>query len=444
MNFRLKKSSGYGVLFRLGLPVLITQLGVIVVGFADTMMVGGYGTSDLAASAFVNSLFLVTVVMLIGFAGGITPLAGASAGRGDLPDVGRILKTGIDVNLRVSLVFTILMGAIYFLLPFMGQPSDLLPKIRPYYLIVLSTLLPMALFNTCQQTANGMGDTALPMWIMIGGNALNIVGNWALIYGHLGMPELGLTGAGLSTMTTRWLMAGAIYLCVRRLRRFRDCRAGMREPVDRAKRRHIWNTSYPVMVQSGVECALWSIGAVVCGWHGAVTLASYQIVNTIGQLGFMIYLSIGVAISVRVANLCGAGNITGVEETARAGLRINILLATAASILFVAAGSWLLSIFTPDEEVRLAGMALILPLVLYQYCDAVQITYANALRGTAKVQPLLIVALVSYILLGVPALFLMSEVLGLSSLGVYLSFSVALLSAAVMLRHYFRRTLNAL
>ena len=199
----------YRSLLRIGFPVLVTQIGVIAVNFADTMMVGAYGLDELAASAFVNSLFVIATVMLMGFAGGITPLIGALYGKGDHEEGGLTLRAGLQVNIIVALVFTIVMGAGYFILDRFGQDPDILPLARKYYLIILCTMIPMAVFNCFQQTANGTTDTATPMWLILGADVLNIAGNYLLIFGKLGCPELGLAGAGISTLTARTAAAGS-------------------------------------------------------------------------------------------------------------------------------------------------------------------------------------------------------------------------------------------
>lgn len=442
---RIPYASEYKSLLRLGGPVLVTQIGIILVTFIDTAMVGAYGVPELAASAFVSSVFMIPVVMQIGFAQGTTPLVGALFGRSDSAGIGRILRSGLQLNFWLSLIFTAIMGVLFFLLHLFGQDPDLLPVIRPYYLTILPGLIPMAIFNCLQQTSNGLTDTKTPMWIILGGNLLNVIGNYALIFGKLGMPELGLLGAGLSTLFARLCCAAAMIIFFIRGRRFSpywvECRnaRGLRD-----ERRKMWVTSYPVMIQSGLEVALWSFGAVVCGWFGKVQLAAYQVVNTIAQLGFMIFMSFGVATSIRVANFTGQKDYSMVKRTASAGLHINLLLATLACILFFAAGKHLIGIFTPDEEVIASSLALIVPLILYQYGDATQLTYANALRGTSNVRPLMYIAAIVYLIAGIPAAYLLGVTSGLHNVGVYYSFSIALFLAAYLLRRAFRRTLVSL
>ena len=424
----------YKALFRLGIPVLITQIGIIVVSFADTMMVGRYGTDELAAAAFVNSIFIVVTLMQLGFASGLTPLVGALFGEKKLEKVGHTLRGGLQINLLLSLSFTIVMGVLYFFLDRFGQKEELLPLIRRYYLIILFSLLPMALFNTFQQTCNGITDTATPMWFILGSNVLNIAGNYIMIFGHFGCPPLGLAGAGLSTLFARIAAAVGIVVYFIFRRDFRDYRLGYASaPQLGDVRRRVWATSYPVMIQSGVECLLWAFGGIVCGWYGKIQLAAYQVVNTIAQLGFMTYLSFGTATAILVANHTGTGDWKGVRRITSAGLHLVLILCTAVCILFIAAGRRLVFLFTPDSLVISSALGILLPLVVYQYMDAVQLTYCNAIRGTSFVKPLLWISVITYLVVGVPVLLLFADLFEAANAGIYWSFCVALAVASTLL-----------
>ena len=450
MGALLKSRAGYRKeyknLVKLGMPLMFTQIGIVVVSFADTIMVAHCGTKELAAAAFVNSIFMVGIVMQLGFAGGLTPLIGSLFSGSDKKDVGSMMKAGVIANVLVSLAFTAIFGVGYFFVDRMGQPEELLPLIRPYYLIVLATLLPMAIFNAFQQTSNGCTDTATPIWFIIISNALNIFGNWLLIGGEMGFPRLGLVGAGLSTLFARlFCMVGivAIYLLSRKRREYM---LGWRSRSVRQKGylRRVWVTSYPVMIQSGIECFMWSFGGVVSGWFGTVQLASYQVVNVVAQLGFMIYMGFGVAMSIRVANCTGVLDVTGVRRITTAGLHLILVLATFASVAFVLFFHPLVALFSPDPDVNVAALPLLLPLILYQYGDATQLTYSNALRGTQDVKPLLWVALLAYVVVGVPFMMLLAVVMDMRNVGVYYSFSLALITASVAYWLCFRRAVRKL
>ncbi len=445
IKLRRRYGDEYRSLLKLGLPVLVTQVGVIVVSFADTMMVGAYGVEELAAAAFVNSLFVVAVVMQIGFASGITPLVGALFGRGEHREAGQVLHGGVQVNVAVSFGFTVIMGCLYFFLDMFGQPEELLPLIREYYLIVLATMIPMSVFNSFQQTCNGFNDTQMPMWMILGANILNIAGNWLLIFGNWGFPEMGLAGAGYSTLIARYAAAVGITVVFFSAKRYHVYTLGFKLKGDmRQIRRKIWETSYPVMIQSGVECFLWTFGAIVSGWFGKIQLAAYQVVNTIAQLGFMTYISFSTATSIRVANYTGQLDFKGVRKVVVAGLHLNLLLSTAASLLFLFGGYWLIGCFTPDQDVVASAMMLVVPLVIYQYMDAIQLTYCNAIRGTSQVQPLLWISISTYIAIGIPVLYIFAKVCGWGNIGVYYSFDVALMVASILATTIFYRIVRGL
>lgn len=435
----------YVSLVKLGVPVLITQLGIILVSFADTLMVGRYGLNELAAAAFVNSLFIIAIVMLLGFAGGVTPLIGALYGRGEHEEGGRMLRGALQINVLLSVVFTLIMSVLYFFLDRFGQDPELLPIARRYYLVILASLVPMSVFNCFQQMANGTTDTATPMWIILLTDAVNIGGNYLLIFGKCGFPELGLTGAGISTLVSRVLGAIVIVAVVAMRKRYRPYWHSMvHNHAGGERRRKVWATSYPLMIQSGVECGLWAFGAIVSGWFGKVQLAAYQVMNTIAQLGFMTYMGFGWATSIRVANFTGVGDIAGIRRITHAGLHLVLALATLASIVFFLFAGPLVNFFTPEADVIAAAIPLVIPLILYQYCDGAQLTYVNALRGTSDVKPLLWISIISYIVVGIPLLLFMSCTLGMETEGVYYSFSGALAAATLLLIVAFRRTLRGM
>lgn len=432
----------YSALLRIGLPVLVTQLGIIVISFSDTIMVGHHSTAELAAAAFVNNFFMVAMVMLIGFASGLTPLIGALYTQRCYDRAGTTFRIALRLNMLMGALFMVIMGSLYFALDYLGQPPELMPLIRRYYLIVLLTMLPSAIFNCCQQMANGTTDTSTPMWIMLGAIIFNIIGNYALIFGKFGLPEMGLAGAGISTFTARCAAAAVMYAVLCRSRRYRPYGKVPGSEPERGVGRRVFATSWPIMLQSGIECLMWSFGAVVCGWFGAAQLAGYQVMVTISQLGFMTYISVGVAVSILVANYIGVSDFARIRRVTNAGLHFNLVLGTLASAIFLIGGRNLLLCFNDDPAVIGVAMSLLIPLVVYQYCDCVQITYANALRGTSDVVPLFWIAMLSYVVIGTPAQLFLAKGLGLGATGVYWSFVVALAAACLFLALAFRRSLR--
>lgn len=193
-------------------------------------------------------------------------------------------------------------------------------------------------------------------------------------------------------------------------------------------------------MQMTFESGSFTAAAVMAGWLGAVSLAAFQVVVITGTLGFCVYYSVAAAVSVLVSNAAGTGDAREMRRYAFAGYRILLALAATASCLFIFQGPGIIHLFTQDPEVQALALSLILPLVIYQFGDATQITFANALRGTSNVMPMLWIAFVSYVLIGLPATYLMGFTFGMGTFGIILSFSVSLFIAAALFLHFFLRT----
>lgn len=435
-----KNNNIYRDIIILGLPILIGQLGSIVTAFADNIMVGHYSTEAMASASFVNNVFNVAILCCVGFTYGITPLVGALFGRGKHEEIGATLRRGFRINILFCCMISLIMGILYFLIDDMGQPQELLPIIKPYYLIVLSSILFISIFNVFAQWSYAMDNSRMPMWIILGANALNIFGNWLLIYGHLGAPEMGLTGAGISTLVSRVACALLILIIFIKSKQYKKYRQGW---VDRhiqgIKSSKIWSTSLPVSMQMAFETGAFSLSAVMAGWLGKIELASFQIIVIIGTLGFCIYYAIGAATSVKVANASTDNNNPhqAMRRAAIAGYHIMLVIMIISSLIFLTLGKHLMAAFSDDISVLSMSSTLIIPLVIYQLGDATQITFANALRGTSRVMPMLWIAFVSYIIIGLPSTYLLAFTAGLGLWGIILSFSVSLFIAGFLFLFFF-------
>ncbi|MCM1452107.1 MAG: MATE family efflux transporter [Clostridium sp.] len=435
----------YKSIVKLGLPILVGQVGMIIVGFADNVMVGRYSTGALASASFVNGMFNWVIFCCIGFTYGVLPLAGAIFGKNDgdsKREIGSLMRRAVTFNVLFALALTALMAILYFNLHRLGQPAELLPLIRPYYILSLCGMLPISLFNVFAQWSYSIKNTTMPMWIILASNALNIAGNYALIYGKWGFPELGLAGAGISTMAARLICPLIIMSAFFFFKRYREYRLGFSSAHPSAiSYKKIWVTSMPISLQMAFESGSFSIAAVMAGWLGAIQLAAFQIIVIVGTLGFVLYYAIGSAIAVLVSNEAGKHDPASMRRAGWCGYHVMLLMTVLSSLAFIIFAKDLIGWFTEDPLVLSATIALIFPLVLYQLGDATQITFANALRGTSQVMPMLWIAFVSYMIIGVPATYILAFTAGLGLYGIILSFSISLfLAGALFLRFFLRAT----
>lgn len=428
----------YKQIASLGLPIIVGQAGMIVVGFADNIMVGHYTTDSLSAAGFVNNTFNMVNLACIGFTYGITPLVGALFARGEAGRIGRLMRNAFLINLMYTGLLMLLMGILYINIGHLGQPDELLPLIKPYYRLSLYGLFPMMLYNVLTQCSYGMKGTRMPMWIILGANLLNVCGNYLLIYGHYGFPELGLYGAGLATLFARLMSAVVIIAIFAFGRKYSELRRSIHSSrCNNTDLRRLGKTSLPISMQLFFETAAFSGAAIMVGWIGATELAAFQVMVIIGTLGFCFYYSLGSATSVLVANAAGREDYREMRRIGYAGYHLTLLMALCASLAFVFGGRKLIGMFTPDPKVIGVCLSLIMPMVCYQLGDATQVNFANSLRGTSKVMPVLWIAFFSYVMVGLPSTYLFGFTLGYGIVGIYYSFSVSLFLAGALFLFYF-------
>ena len=249
-----------GELLKIGIPIMLGQACTVILSFADNIMIGWYGVNDLAASSFVNGLINFFIITELGFANGLTPLIGARFGLRDTDGIGKLLKNSIVLNATVAVAALALMAIIYLFLDKFGQDEALLPLIRPYYAVVaVSTLFAMG-FNTLKQFTDGICQPVVSMVLLMGGNILNIIGNWVLIYGKAGFPEMGLLGAGISTLVSRIVMFAVFLLYIMKSARFIQYSIAFRTAaVSMSGIRKLFGMSYPLALQTGMETSTFTV-----------------------------------------------------------------------------------------------------------------------------------------------------------------------------------------
>lgn len=439
----MRRAQHYKELLRLGLPIIVGQLGMIILSFADTMMVGRCGTAELGAAGFVNNMFNLVIVFSTGFSYGLTPVVGRLYGHGDSSGIGRTLKNALLVNGLTALGLIVLMTVLYLNVHRLGQPEELLPLIRPYYLILLASLLPVLLFNAFRQFSDGITDTMTPMYILIGGNVFNIMANWVLIYGHCGLPALGLIGAGVATLSARVLMLvvfALVFLAARRYRIYRDGWSAGR--INGEDFKALFGMGMPVGLQMGMETASFSLSTIMVGWLGTVALAAHQVMITVGQLGFMVYYGMAAAVAVKTSNYYGAGDFPRIRLTVASGFRMILMLASCLSVFLLIVRNYIGAMFTDDAEVIALAAQLVLPFAIYQFGDGMQCNYSNALRGIYDVKMVTVFAFIAYFVVSLPVAYLFGFVFEWGLVGIWMSFPVGLTCAGVMFWARYRHTMR--
>lgn len=433
-------------LLRLGLPVIIGQVGLILVGFADNVMVSHHSLSELAAASFVNNFLNLVIIFGMGFSYGLTPLVATNKEWGRSDQVAHYLGHSFLLNLLIALLIG---GGLFLLEGSLGAfnlSEELRPIALPYYRIQILGFMVVMLFNTFKQYTEGMGDTQIPMYITLAGNVLNIGLNYLLIYGKGGFPEWGLYGAGLSTLVSRVVMLIAIVAVTVLLPRYRKI-------LDRVKSLHwswreglvpLLRLGTPVALQMGMEAASFSVAVILVARISTAALAAHQIIATISTLGFMVYYGIGAATAIRSSTLLAQGERRETRYVASAGVYLCLFVAAVMMPLLVLCREPVVRLFNADLSVAEATYLALIPLCLYQIGDALQIVYANALRGISRVAMLAPAAALCHLIVAPTMAWLFGFGVGLEGngpqlMGVWFAFPVSLTLLGLILRYSFRR-----
>ena len=432
-------------ILKIGVPIMLGQACVIILAFADNIMIGWHSVNELAASSFVNNVMNFFILTELGFASGMTPIIGAFHGNGNVKGVGTTVRNGLLVNGIIGLIGLVLLAVIYLFIDSFGQEPELLPLIRPYFVIVGISIIFALGFNVLKQFTDGICKPVVSMLFLMGGNVLNIFGNWVLIYGKLGRPELGLMGAGLSTLISRILMLLCFVLYIFKSEQFKAYAQAIKEALfSRVKMRHIFNMGYPVAIQMGLEASTFSFSAIMVGWISVTALAAHQVAITISQLFFLMMQGLSFALSILVSNCYGIKDYAGIHAYVKRGILMIFGTSLSLSILLYIFRYPAVGMFTDSPEVAEIAVVLFYVLFAYQIGDGIQLCFANVLRGLQDVKPIMYAAFVSYYLIAIPVAYVLGFKAGLGAVGVWLGFPIGLTLAGLFFYARYRSDMRRL
>lgn len=430
-------------ILRIGLPIMLGQACVIILAFADNIMIGWHSVDELAASSFVNNVMNLFILTELGFATGMTPMIGADNGTGNIKGIGITVKNGLMTNGIIGGISLILLTIIYFCLDHFGQAPELMPYIKPYFAIIgISTLFALG-FNALKQFTDGICRPMISMTLLMIGNLLNIFGNWVLIYGKLGFPEMGLTGAGISTLVSRALILLVFIVFIFKSKKMNEYARAIKEALlSRGEMKTVFKMGYPVGIQMALESSTFTFAAVMAGWLGVIQLAAHQVVITISQLFFLMMQGLSFAVSILVSNAFGRKDLGSVREYARKGYFMTLGISATLSVLLYCFRYQAAGIFTDSPEVSAMAVSLFFLLFAYQFGDGLQLCFANVLRGIQDVRPIMYAAFVSYYLIAIPSAYVLGFKTSLGIHGIWLGFPIGLTLAGIFFYARYRSDLR--
>ena len=425
-------------LLRLASPILVAQVAQIAMNFVDTVMAGQVSAVDLAAVSVASSFWLPIILLVQGIIMALTPIVSQLNGARKQDEVRPAVHQGFWLALIVT---PIAMVALYFsplALQFMDVDPVMAAKTAGYLHAILWGLPAFVMFQVLRNFSEGLSHTMPTMVIGFVGLAVNIPANYIFIHGHFGMPKLGGVGCGVATAIVLWAMLLAMIVYVKCSAHFK--RINLFAQLARPNGSRIWRLfrlGFPIAMAIFCEVTLFTVVALMLAPFGAETVASHQIALNFSSLVFMLPLSIGVGVTIRVGHNIGEGQPDQARVAARTGLMLGMGVAAATAALTVLLRDPIAGIYTDDLQVIGLAATLLFFAAIYQISDSVQVVAAAALRGYKDTQAIFYVTIVAYWGLGLPT----GMILGLTDWvvprmgpqGFWIGFIVGLTSAALML-----------
>lgn len=419
---------------QLAYPVMIGQLGFMMMGVVDSLMVGEIGAVSLAAASLGNSLTMVIFIVSLGVAIAVTPLVAISSGTGNWLECEEYFKQSIIINLTFGLIT---FGAIFFasyFIRFLDQPREVVEQASSYTRIIGFSIIPALIFHSYKQFIEGLSFTKPAMYFSILANLVNVFINWLLIFGNLGFPELGLDGAGWATFMSRVFMAVSLIIYVNRSVSFEKYNMSpIVRSINYSVIKKILKLGLPSGFQYLFEVGAFSFAVVMVGWIGTKPLAAHQIAINLASISFMVVLGVSAAGGIRVGNALGKKDFYNVRYAGITAILLGISFMTLFGAVFMFLSRYLPTLYINDSEVISIASSLIIIAAIFQIFDGAQAVSIGVLRGLTDVKGPTIITFIAYWIIGLPAAYLLGFVFNLGVIGVWVGLLISLAASATML-----------
>lgn len=381
----------------LAAPIVVGQVSLMLMGVVDSAMIGNAGTVPLAASAFGNNLFNIFYIVGIGLMIPVSVFVSRARGANQPAEAAEVLRHGIALAVVFGVLETLAMLALSTQLSRFGQPPEVMAIVTPYFLLFAASIAPVLVYLALRQFAEAMGHPWAPMFIMLGGVVLNAALNWIFIYGHLGVPALGLTGAGISTLLSRTIGTAVIFFWLR-------CDPAVRLAWPRrwwgnystARFKQMLHVGLPASGMLLFESTAFAFSGIMIGWLGSVPLAAHQIAISCASMAFMFPLGLSMAAGMRVSHAVGADQRARLRAIAYGAGCFGLAVMGVFALGFGFGGTLISGWFVRDPAVIALAAQLLIVAALFQLFDGVQVMAAAVLRGITDVKVPALITLVAY------------------------------------------------
>ncbi len=425
-------------LIKLATPVLIASVAQTGMGFVDTVMAGGVSATDMAAVAIAASIWLPSILFGVGLLMALVPVVAQHNGSGNQDKIPYEIQQGIALALFVSFPIGAVLMQTDGILTLMEVEEPLAVKTVGYMHAVMFAIPAFLLFQALRSFTDGMSLTKPAMVIGFAGLLLNIPLNWMFVYGKLGAPALGGVGCGVATAIVYWVMFLMMLLYVTTAQRVKSVHVfGEFHPPKLAAQVRLAKLGFPVAAAMFFEVTLFAVVALLVAPLGSTIVAAHQVAINFSSLVFMLPMSIGAAVSIRVGHKLGEKDTEGAMISSRVGLLTGLGTAFITAIFTVLLREQIALLYTDEQVVVAIATQLLLFAAVYQCTDSIQVVAAGALRGYKDMRSIFNRTFIAYWILGLPTgyIFGMTDwiVEPMGAHGFWIGFIVGLSSAALLL-----------
>ncbi len=423
----------------LGLPLAGSHLAQFMLAVTDTIMLGWYGVTDLAAGVIGAALFFAVFTFGTGFANAVMPMVATAAASEDDTEVRRATRMGLWLSIAFGIGALPLFWYSGALLTLLRQPEEVVPLGEAYMRLLGFSLVPALCVMVLKNYLAALGRTQVALWVTVGAVVLNILLNWMFIFGNLGFAEMGVRGAAVATILVNLVTVAALATycaALPALRRYALFQRFWR--ADWQAMGQVWRLGWPIGVALVAETALFSAAAVMVGWIGTHELAAHGIALEITAMLFMVHLGFSNAATVLVGRARGQRDQETLRASARTAVAVSLGFASATMVLYITAGPFLVGLFlSPDEPARATiiaiGASFLIVAAVFQLADGAQVMAMGLLRGVQDTRVPMLIAAFSYWGVGLPTSYLFGIHWEFGGEGVWAGLVVGLSTAAVLL-----------
>lgn len=439
--YRTEVKKEVSLLMKIGLPVIAAQMLQMSMSFVDTVMAGRLSPEDLAAVAVGSSILMPFVVLCLGCMMAVTPIVAQHIGGRDFSLIGKNARQVLWLSQILALPSFFILRNLDVAFQFIGVTEDIIPIASGYLKAISWGIFPAYAYGALRYFNEGLSVTRPAMFIALIGTLVNIPANYILMFGKLGMPQLGAVGTGYaSSIVFTVMFIGMLWFTYgfEPYRRF-EIFKGFRLP-EKKYLKELLSIGVPIGISSTMEVTMFAVVSLLMSTISTIVVAGHQVAINFAAMMFMIPFGLSVAISARVGNSVGRKKPDEARFRGYVGVMVSCCIMTCTALFILIFPNAIVSIYTDDPAVTEIAVQLLFMAAIFQLSDGLQVSGFGALRGLKDTKIPMYVNLVAYWLLGIPIAYYLGFIAGFGAPGLWGGLIAGLTVAGILhnLRFYMR------